>query len=108
GGMLTTGFVVGGTEPRRALIRAIGPTLAQWVINPMANPRVAVFSGQTQVAANDDWSDLAAIFSAVGAFALPEGSKDAAVLVSLPPGSYTAQVTGDGPGEVIVEVYLVD
>jgi hypothetical protein len=47
------------------------------------------------------------VFSSVGAFALPAGSRDAALVVSLPPGSYTAQVSGVGglTGDAIIEVY---
>jgi hypothetical protein len=43
----------------------------------------------------------------VGAFALTPGSKDAALALSLPPGSYTVQISGAGntTGVAIVEVY---
>ena len=44
----------------------------------------------------------------VGAFALPEGSKDAALLVTLPSGSYSIVASGvDGGGQVLVETYEV-
>jgi hypothetical protein len=44
----------------------------------------------------------------VGAFGLGAGSKDAVLLVSLPPGAYTAQVSGIGGGGIaLVEVYEV-
>jgi hypothetical protein len=63
------------------------------------------------VASNDNWdASLAGIFAALGAFAWPEGSKDAAVMATLPPGGYTAIVRGrDGTtGNAIVEVYDAD
>jgi hypothetical protein len=52
---------------------------------------------------------LAAAFTRVGAFALPAGSRDAALLATLPPGAYTAQVSGVGgtTGVALVEVYEV-
>jgi hypothetical protein len=53
---------------------------------------------------------LSSSFTQVGAFPLAVGSKDAAVLVSLPAGSsYTVQVSGvnNGTGEALVEVYEV-
>jgi hypothetical protein len=44
----------------------------------------------------------------VGAFALGAGSKDAVLLVTLPAGAYTAQVSGvAGGGIALVEVYEV-
>jgi hypothetical protein len=62
------------------------------------------------VTENDNWTEaLAATFQAVGAFALDAGSLDAALLTVLPPGSYTAQVSGlgSGTGEALVEIYEV-
>ncbi len=113
GQVLNPGFVVGGTVSRRVLIRAVGPTLgtAFNVPGAMADPTLAVFRGSTQIAANNDWGGGAALitaFASVAAFPLPVGSLDAALLLTLTPGSYTAQIRGTGPGEVIVEVYFVD
>ena len=64
---------------------------------------------------NDNWSvgnDVALVSEAAvrtGALALAAGSKDAAILISLPPGSYSAEVTGAGlsSGVALVEVYEV-
>ncbi|MEO5959994.1 MAG: hypothetical protein ABIR80_12830, partial [Opitutaceae bacterium] len=52
---------------------------------------------------------LIAISARVGAFALPRGTADSAVLTTLPPGNYTVQVTSlvAGGGEVLLEVYDV-
>lgn len=112
GQVLNPGFVVGGTIPRRVLIRAIGPTLTRFgVTGVMADPSLAVFRGTTQIAANNDWGGgaaLAAIFAQVAAFALPLDSLDAALVLTLAPGSYTVLVRGTGAGEVIAEVYFVD
>ena len=113
GQVLNPGFVVGGNLPRRVLVRAVGPTLgtAFGVPGSMVDPSLAVFRGQTQIAVNNDWgggATLAAIFSSVGAFALPVASLDSAVVLTLAPGNYTAQVRGTGAGEVLVEVYFVD
>ncbi len=105
--------MVGGTVSRRVLIRAVGPTLgtAFNVPGAMADPSLSVFRGQTVLASNNDWGGSAALLAAsasVGAFALPVASLDAALLLTLAPGNYTAQVRGTGAGEVIVEVYFVD
>jgi hypothetical protein len=65
--------------------------------------------GTTSVmASNDNWdATLTPTFTSVGAFALTPGSRDAALIVTLEPGSYTAQVSGIGnaTGVAIVEVY---
>ncbi|MGA7725597.1 MAG: hypothetical protein WCA95_09950, partial [Opitutaceae bacterium] len=48
-----------------------------------------------------------AAFAQVGAFSLPSGSADCALVASLPPGTYTVQVAGVGntTGVALVEVY---
>ncbi|MBE2215019.1 MAG: immunoglobulin domain-containing protein, partial [Opitutaceae bacterium] len=118
-GLMVAGFVVSGTGNKRVLIRAVGPTLANFGLSGvLANPVVALFrQGETTaLARNDDWSsaanaaDVAATASAVGAFRLASGSKDAALLVDLPAGNYTAQVSGASgeTGMALVEVYDVD
>lgn len=122
-GVLIGGFVVRGTTPKRVLVRGIGPRLAGFgVTGALADPRLAVYSGQTVVAQNDNWStptpvgagqtpataaELATVAQAVGAFALGAGSLDAAVVVTLAPGAYTAQVAGTGTstGVALVEIY---
>lgn len=110
GQILNPGFVVGGTTPRRVLIRAIGPELARYgVTNSAPSTTLTIFSGQTQIATNSGWgggASLSAAFSATGAFGLPTDSKDSAIMLTLNPGSYTATITGTG--EVLAEVYFVD
>ena len=108
---VTAGFVIGGSTARTVLIRAIGPTLAGFGVGgTVADPRLSLFSGQTQIGTNDNWgggTTLAAAFAQVGAFGLAADSRDAALLQNLPPGAYTVQVSGaDGTsGVALVEVY---
>ncbi len=109
---MIAGFVIAGTGTQRVLIRAIGPTLAAFgVTAPLADPRLEVRDATGLIAENDNWDpNLAPVFAQAGAFALPAGSRDAAVVLTLPAGrSYTAQVSGVGPatGEALVEVYEV-
>lgn len=111
GQVLTPGFVVGGSVTRRVLVRAIGPGLAGFGVAAAAkSATLAVFnSAGVQLGANSAWGGevgLSTIFAGVGAFALQAGSADAAILLKLPPGSYTARVTA--VGEVLAEVYFVD
>ena len=108
----TVGFVVVGLAPRRVLVRAIGPSLAQFgVSNAATNPVLTVFRNSTQRGANSGWggaASVAAVFSMVGAFALPAASRDSALVLTLEAGDYTAQARADTGGEVLVEVYFID
>jgi hypothetical protein len=109
--LLIAGFNVAGSGTLRVLIRAVGPTLAGFgVTSALADPKLEVFDASSvKIAESDDWSaSLASTFAAVGAFALPTGSKDAATLVTLTAGkSYTVQVSGiaNATGEALVEIY---
>jgi hypothetical protein len=111
--ILIAGLVVGGTTPVRVLVRAVGPTLRSFGVNgALANPRLEVFNDRAvRISENDDWAGTAALkaaFDAVGAFSLIAGdSRDAAVVATLAPGNYTAQVSGVGgtTGVALVEVY---
>ena len=108
-----------GSGARRLLVRAVGPALAAFgVAGTVSDPKLELFSGSTRIAANDNWetqsgnaggtgAQLSAAFSQAGAFALSAGSKDAALLTTLAPGSYTLQVSGanSATGEALVEVY---
>lgn len=115
GDIMIAGFVIGGTEPKQVLIRASGPALSPFgVTGVLQDPVLELYAGQTQIAQNDDWgSDAANIQAAatrVNAFAWPSGSKDAAIVVTLPPGAYTAHVLGknDTTGVALIEVYEAD
>lgn len=119
---LTVGFVIQGTTNKRVLVRAVGPTLGEAPFNlpgTQADPSLKLIHSENgEIAANDDWEtnttasavEIAAVTATAGGFALPEGSKDAVLLVDLAPGVYTAQVeAGAGnDGLVIVEAYDVD
>ncbi|MDO8543038.1 MAG: lamin tail domain-containing protein [Opitutaceae bacterium] len=113
GSGLTAGFVIRGGSSRTVLIRAIGPTLADFGVgNVISDPQLTLFRGQTAIGRNDNWgatAELSAAFTVVGAFDLPGASLDAAYLATLTPGEYTVQVTGVGgaAGTALVEVYEV-
>lgn len=113
---LVSGFVISEEGPRMVLIRAIGPTLADYgVSGVLLDPKLEIFSGGNVIVANNDWGDFpnandtATVGSQVGAFALDPTSADAAILVTLAPGVYTAQVTSNdtSSGISVVEIYLV-
>lgn len=111
----TLGFVVTGARPKTMLVRGVGPTLAGYgVAGALADPTLAVYDAAGRsVAANDNWSegaataDLRSAAARSGAFALTEASRDAAVLLTLDPGVYSAQVSPVGPaaGLSLIEIY---
>lgn len=117
-GALIGGFVVTGNAPKRVLVRGVGPGLVQHgLVNVLENPVLRIYDAGTVVAQNDDWgtgansaSEIAGAAEATGAFALENASLDAAVVVTLAPGAYTAVVTGaDGStGVALVEIYQLD
>jgi hypothetical protein len=112
--VMIPGIVVGGNQSIEVLFRGVGPSLgALGVSGALADPEIEVFdAGGRAIGSNDNWNaDLAATFTQVGAFALEPESKDAAILLTLPPGAYTAQIRGKGEalGVALLEVYfLVD
>ncbi len=113
---LIVGIVVQGDSPKRLLVRAAGPALGQFGVSGfILQPQLAVLSGTTELARNSGWSTatnssaIAQVATQAGAFAFTAGSADAAVLVELSPGNYTAQVSGlaGASGVTLVEVYEV-
>ena len=81
----------------------------------LPDPVLSVFEGQRLITRNDDWADygeelISETSEKVGAFPFYVGSKESAVLLTLPPGVYTAHVAGvDGAaGESLVEIYEVE
>ena len=113
GDILIAGFVIGGQTAKTVLIRAIGPTLGGFgVSGALADPKLDLFAGENKINENDNWGGgtaLSTAFGAVGAFPLVATTRDAALLVTLAPGSYTAQVSGvrGTTGVALVEVYEI-
>lgn len=125
GNALEGGFVVGGTGSDTVLVRAIGPTLGDFgVWSPLMRPALTLYDSHGIVVASiEGWGGMpspgpsavfaqlqpasAMVMSSVGAFSLPVGSADCAMVLTLPAGAYTASVQGgDGDvGETLFEVY---
>lgn len=112
---LITGFIVDGTTPKTVLVRAVGPTLAGYGVGgTLVDPTVTLFNAAgDEIASNNDWGTFAnpaaltTESARVFAFALNDGSKDAAMLATLQPGSYTIHTSGadGGTGVALAEVY---
>ncbi|WP_221029082.1 chondroitinase-B domain-containing protein [Actomonas aquatica] len=115
---LMGGFAVHGATSRRVLIRCAGPGLLQFGVNaPAADPAIVVYDSQgNEVGRNDNWSaganatSVAEAIAASGAFTFAAGSSDAAIVLTLPPGTYTyhANAASGTPGVAIIEAYLLE
>lgn len=111
---LVAGFTVSGNVPKRLLIRATGPTLGAFgVSGALVDPVLEVrpLGVDNIIATSDDWRGTAALkaaYASVGAFSFTsDTSKDAAIAIELPPGGYTATVSGKNntTGVALIEVY---
>jgi hypothetical protein len=113
--ILIAGFVLSGNGPKTLLIRGLGPTLTPaGVSGALADPRLSIYDRTgTQIFQNDDWGGTTAlkqVFKQVGAGTLvSDTSKDAALLLTLAPGIYTAHVSGvnSTTGVGLVEIFEV-
>lgn len=107
GASLIVGFVVEGTSDLPIIVRAVGPTLADYGIgDPLSDPTITLYQGQTVIDTNDNWTGNDA--QSLGAFGLPPGSLDSVLTVDLAPGVYTAHVTSNDNSEdgiVLLEIY---
>jgi hypothetical protein len=119
GNILIAGFVIGGTTSKTVLIRGSGPALAQFGLSGvLPDPQIELFQSNadgtsTLIQADTGWggdTQIAATAASVGAFSWgTSATADSAVLITLPPGSYTAEVSGASgdTGLALVEVYDV-
>lgn len=115
------GFVVSGARPKAMLVRGVGPALTPFgITNALPDPSLTIFNAAGQsVFSNNDWStpaagaasaaELAIAATRAGAIALSANSRDAALLVQLDPGAYTAVVSdaSGATGVSLVEVHEV-
>lgn len=104
---LIGGFIVTGTEPKKVIIRGLGPSLTkQGVPGALQDPTLELHKPNGSVTTNNDWKDSQR--SDIEATTIPPSDdREAAIVATLPPGNYTAILAGkDGTtGVGLVEVY---
>ncbi|MFZ1217723.1 MAG: hypothetical protein WAO00_00450 [Chthoniobacterales bacterium] len=105
------GLIITGTASKHVLLRAIGPSLAQFGIpNALADPTLELFgAAPTAIASNNDWRDTQE--TAIQASGLaPANNLESAIDVTLAPGNYTAVLSGNGgtAGVAVIEAYDLD
>jgi len=108
---LIGGFIVGGNSGRKILMRALGPSLANFGLIPLADPTLELHDATGAIiASNDNWMDTQEA-DILDTGLAPTNALESAILMVLPPGAYTATVQGNnlGPGATsgtaLVEVY---
>jgi len=103
------GFIITGSGQKKVIVRAIGPSLAQYgITNPLADPTLELHDGNGAVIAFDDnWMDASNRQEIIDSGLAPSNNLESAILTSLSPGNYTAIVHGvnNGTGVALVEVY---
>jgi hypothetical protein len=116
--VMIAGFALRGGSDLRLLIRAAGPKLESFgIFDELSDPKVEIFNEKgVKIGSNDSWGSgyfmwklLKRAFKENGAFAFDDGSQDAALVTDVPPGGYTAVVSGvdERQGVSLVEVYAM-
>jgi hypothetical protein len=107
---LIGGFVVQGNKPVQVLVRATGPSLANYgVANPVPGTTMTVYSGMNVVASNAGWQSTQQTAIQATGFA-PASPLEAAVLMTVAPGAYTVVVEGanGSSGTGLIETFVIE
>jgi autotransporter-associated beta strand protein len=109
---LIGGFIITGTEPKKVIVLAIGPSLGQFFPGPLANPTLELFQGNTLLESNDNWVDSPKLDAILASTLAPRNNLESAIIRTLPANNaqYTAVVRGvsDGTGVGVVQVFDLD
>jgi uncharacterized repeat protein (TIGR03803 family) len=102
--VLIGGFIITGTQPKKVIIRGIGPSL-NGVGATLQDPMLELHQGSATLAINDDWRANQVEVEATGL--QPTNNFESAIVATLNPGAYTAILTGknNSTGVGVVEVY---
>jgi uncharacterized repeat protein (TIGR03803 family) len=105
--VLIGGFIINGTDPKKVIIRGIGPSLSG-VGATLQDPILELHQGNATLATNDNWKQNQAVVEATGL--QPTNDLEPAIVATLNPGAYTAILSGrnNGTGVGVVEVYDLD
>ena len=101
------GLIIGGNEPAKVLIRAIGPSLVnRGVAGALQDPELDLVDKDGNIISNDDWRSTQES-EIVASTVPPSDNREAAIMATLVPGAYTAIVRGkgEGTGVALVEAY---
>jgi CSLREA domain-containing protein len=106
--VLIGGFIVTGTQSKKVIIRAIGPSLPLGGV--LADPTLELYQGATLLESNDNWMDSPNKQAIIDSTIPPNNPLESAIVRSVPPGNYTAIERGvnNGTGIGVVEAYDLD
>ena len=108
------GFIITGTDPKLVVVRAKGPSLADFgVVGALADPVLDLHdSTEAIIATNDDWMDNSEADQQllIDHVLAPTNDFESAIIKTLDPGLYTAVVSGNGGGTgvALIELYDLD
>ena len=110
--VLIGGFIVTGTQPKKVILRAIGPSLATAnppVLGALVDPILELHEPDGPVITNDNWKDTQEA-EIIASTVPPTDDLESAIVATLSPGAYTAIVSGknSGTGVGLVEAYDLD
>jgi sugar lactone lactonase YvrE len=105
--VLIGGFIITGTQPKKVIVRARGPSLP--LAGVLANPTLDLYGPNGLIASNDNWQDAPNAQETITSNFAPTNSLESAIVASLPANnsSYTA-IVGGGTGVGLFEVYDLD
>ena len=101
------GFIVTGSEPKKVIIRGMGPSLGNaGVQGTLSDPFLELHQGASTIASNDNWQQAPNVDEIPNGFA-PSDPRESVIVTTLPPGGYTAVLRGaqGQTGVGIVETY---
>ena len=107
--VLIGGFIVTGTQPKKVIVRGIGPSSP--VAGALADPTLELHdSSGAIIASNDNWQDSPDKQAIIDSTIPPSNDRESAIIRTLSPGTYTAIVRGvnNTTGVGLVEVYDLD
>jgi CSLREA domain-containing protein len=106
--VLIGGFIITGTEQKKVILRAIGPSLN--LPGQLADPTLELYQGNTLLEANDNWMDSPNKQAIIDSTIPPSNPLESAIVRSLAPGAYTAIVRGvnNGTGIGVIQAYDLD
>ena len=104
------GFIITGTDPKKVIIRGIGPSLTAYGVQaPLADPTLQLNDSSHTIATNNDWKDTQQT-DIQNSGRAPSNDLESAIITTPAPGAYTAILSGNtgGTGIGLVEVYDLD
>lgn len=108
--VLFGGFIVSGTQSKRVIVLATGPSLN--LAGKLADPTLDLYQGGTLLESNDNWVDSVNKQAIIDSGFAPANNLESAIIRTLPANNsqYTAIVRGvsNGTGIGVVQIFDLD